>query len=633
MPNAIKYSTSGVTNTIKKNNIVLGVNNIGYGPTPNTGFWMGIDAPTNGYTVYSFPNSATTPTAVVASNDSDLISIAKSFGAPNIVTVANALQYFASGSPINLVTNKQYPNIVTSGLTYLFDAGFVTSYPTAGSVWYDLSGNAYDGSLVNGPTYSASTLSFDGTDDYMTLPNGITLNGANTMLFTINGNYQNYYLSVFERNSVLGAGLTTAIPQNGWVQVGYIWDGSSNKFIINGTIYNANTGGSFPYDNPLYRPLFWAGNFNFFGSNSSPNLSFHLQNNSGGNTGFLWSGFTYKAINITATAGNRRYFSGNTANISIYNRALSSAEVIQNYEAYMNQYGTLEVQYLVVAGGGSGGYTGYPSGGGGAGGLLTGATTSLSKNTNYTVTVGAGGSASNGSNSRFNAVTSTGGGRGGNGRSGGGATGGSGGGGASNYPADVSGNGYLTPAGSGTTGQGFAGGVGKSVYGDTFVNGIPTGAGGGGGAGGVGGTGTTNPSIKAGNGGVGLYISEYVTLGGSPSGWFAGGGGGSTSYSSSAIGAIGIGGNGGGGNGSYTQFSSGPTATAGSVNTGGGGGGAGYEEYTFRSGGSGIVILRIPDVFTANFSSGVSSSMTRTGGYKYYKITATSTTSETVNFS
>jgi hypothetical protein len=621
MPNVIKYSTSSVTNTIKKNNIVLGVNNIDYGPTSNTGFWMGIDAPTNGYTVYSFPNSATTPTAVVASNDSDLISVAKSFGAPNIVTAANALQYFASGNPINLVTNKQYPNIVTSGLTYLFDAGFVTSYPTAGSVWYDLSGNAYDGSLVNGPTYSASTLSFDGINDYVTLPHGITLSGANTMLFTINGNYQNYYLSVFERNSAKGAGLSTSIPRNGWVQVGYIWNGTSSSFVINGTIYSSNTGGAFPYDNPLYRPLFWAGSFNYFGSNSSPNLSFHLQNNSGGNTGFLWSGFTYKAINITATAGNRRYFSGNTANISIYNRALSSDEVIQNYEAYMNQYGTLEVQYLVVAGGGGGGNS--KGGGGGAGGLLTGATTLLSKNTNYTVTVGAGGNVgTKGSNSEFNNNTSIGGGYGGiilNTTAGSGGSGGGAGGAHSG-----SGGGYS--GGTPTLGQGYKGG--GNYDGVTILTNS-----GGAGGGGASMAGFNALEFSGGTGGDGLYISEYLSLGGNPNGWFAGGGGGGAPYNSNR----GFGGNGGGGLGAQNSIIVGQKATAGTINTGGGGGGGAIggsgADNSGRAGGSGIVILRIPDVFTANFSSGVSSSMTRTGGYKYYKITATSTTSETVYFS
>ena len=84
---------------------------------------------------------------------------------------------------------------------------------------------------------------------------------------------------------------------------------------------------------------------------------------------------------------------------------------------------SLTVDYLVVAGGGAGGaYTGY-AGGGGAGGLRSTVTATggggsletpltLALDTTYTVTVGAGGSgngvATNGANSVFSTITSTG---------------------------------------------------------------------------------------------------------------------------------------------------------------------------------------------------------------------------------
>ena len=98
------------------------------------------------------------------------------------------------------------------------------------------------------------------------------------------------------------------------------------------------------------------------------------------------------------------------------------------------------VEYLVVAGGGSGGsfsnLSQYRGGGGGAGGMRTGIQ-SLTAGTSYTVTVGVGGTAptgttvgANGGNSVFGSVTSTGGGGGGlgGGAGGAGSTGGSGGG-------------------------------------------------------------------------------------------------------------------------------------------------------------------------------------------------------------
>lgn len=609
MPNVIKYSTTIQPNTIKKGNVLLGVNNLGYGPSNVTGYWAGINPPTSGYTIYRVAPETSGYTINTCETDNDVIYWANVYGNTGGDNINQALLYLTTGSSNTAIVNKNYESIVTSGLTYLFDGGFTPSYPKTGNIWYDLSGNQFNGSLINGPTFSATSIVFDGIDDYMTLPIGITLTGATTMLYVINGNYQNYYLSIFERSSVKGAGLSTPIPSNGWMQLGYIWDGTSNKFIINGTVYSANTGGAFPYDYPGFKPLFWGGAFNYFGSNSSPNLSFHLQNTVGGYTGFLWSAFTYQAINITATAGNRKYFSGATSNILIYNRALSSSEISQNYEATMKGYVSFDIQYLVVAGGGGG--NNNRSGGGGAGGLLSGITSSISLNTNYTVTVGAGGSFStNGSDSTFSTTVSIGGGRSGV-LNGDGFSGGSGGGSGHFWTGIVA---QSRIGGSGVSGQGFSGGT-------AFSGTAELGPGGGGASQ----SGGNSNSVPFGFGGSGLYFSEYVTLGGSPAGWFAGGGGGGNSYGSTKA----LGGNGGGGNGSIVGLAS----TNGVINTGGGGGGNGVRGGGAASGGSGVIILRIPVVFSANFSSGVSYTLTKIGGYSYYRITATSTTSETVTFS
>jgi hypothetical protein len=72
---------------------------------------------------------------------------------------------------------------------------------------------------------------------------------------------------------------------------------------------------------------------------------------------------------------------------------------------------------------------------------------------------------------------------------------------------------------------------------------------------------------------------------------------------------------------------------AGTANTGGGGGGGGNAG-AGGNGGSGVIIVKIPDTRTANFSSGVTSSLsTAVSGFKIYTVTATSTTSEFVIFS
>jgi hypothetical protein len=234
--------------------------------------------------------------------------------------------------------------------------------------------------------------------------------------------------------------------------------------------------------------------------------------------------------------------------------------------------GSRNVEVLVVAGGGGGGgQSGYNgNGGGGAGGLVYNPSFAISVGS-YPVTVGTGGTGSSpptkGGNSVFGTITATGGGGGGHGST---ATvassGGSGGGGCASAPYDI--------GAAGTTGQGNAGG-----------NGNPTTdypGGGGGGAGAVG----SNGIAGGGPGGAGLQYPQFATVGGSPPGWFAGGGGGSNI---NATQAGGLGGQGGGGNGSCVSGNPFP-GSAGTANTGGGGGaGRNINGY---NGGSGIVIIR-----------------------------------------
>ena len=81
--------------------------------------------------------------------------------------------------------------------------------------------------------------------------------------------------------------------------------------------------------------------------------------------------------------------------------------------------GVTQVEYLVVAGGASGGCG--RGGGGGAGGFRTGTGLSVTAGTDYTITVGAGGTSqttdqtvgNNGNNSVFSSITSAAGGYGG----------------------------------------------------------------------------------------------------------------------------------------------------------------------------------------------------------------------------
>jgi len=247
---------------------------------------------------------------------------------------------------------------------------------------------------------------------------------------------------------------------------------------------------------------------------------------------------------------------------------------------------TYNAEYLVIAGGASGG-SGI-GGGGGAGGYLTnygGTAIGLSPGETYTVTVGGGGAATpfppkiqgnDGSNSvlsgtGISTITAIGGGYGGtqpvfndgnDGGSGGGA-----------YNTGV--------GGSGTVGQGNDGG-----------DGAPLAGGGGGGSGGVGSDGT--PGSPGGNGGS--ATANSIT--GTPVSYAGGGGGGAPAQP-----------NGGasGGGGATAGVGNPVGSSNATANTGSGSGGS--NDFSTGAGGSGVVILRVA---TADYPGTTSGSPTVT---------------------
>ena len=76
------------------------------------------------------------------------------------------------------------PRIVTSGLVLALDAADRNSYPRTGTTWTDLSGNGYNGTLTNSPTFSNSnggSIIFDGTNDYTSTSLDLSLNNTNSV--------------------------------------------------------------------------------------------------------------------------------------------------------------------------------------------------------------------------------------------------------------------------------------------------------------------------------------------------------------------------------------------------------------------------------------------------------------------
>ena len=443
----------------------------------------------------------------------------------------------ATGGSIKRVGNYRihtFPSeLVTDGLVLNLDAGDPRSYPGSGTTWTDLSGRGYNGTLVNA-TYenlNGGNISFNGTNAKVTFAStNIPINGAATISIWFKSSSGTAYQNIFDTPDS-SSGVWIGLNGNG--PTGSITAGFSTQSNFLRIGYSANTWYNLVLvgDNSIGASLYLNGVL--VASNAIKNVPSIIDLN------------TARLGNVDGDRANE-WLNGNISTFQIYNRALSAAEVAQNYDAlkvrytsYTNTFTPLcggtngKVEVLCVAGGGGGGKN-HGGGGGGAGGLIYNSAFTVNSNSAVSLSIGAGGQEqNNGGNTTFSSLTSVGGGAGATEGGSPGNSGGSGGGG--------SGYATSTNGGSGTSGQGFTGGRGGFPNTDnTYGHG-----GGGGGAGSAGTDGTEGNGATAGTAGVGGNGLSYSISGTSQ--FYAGGGGGGFwgTINAGGLGGSGIGGKGG----------------------------------------------------------------------------------------
>ena len=326
-PNFIKYSTTPDSKAIKVNKYCIGVaSGVTYGPTDATFYWSGISPPAGGYTIYE-NKVANGPSIRVPADSATLIDYAnRLYSGSSITTESGALTYF-NGLTNVICVNRNYEEIVTSGLTLLLDAGFTSSYPKSGTSWTDLSFSGNNGTLVNGPTFNSTnggTIVFDGTNDY------------------VNG-------------TAISSQLTGDITVEVWI---YITSGPSDWVRIIGTGANPSGNRTFGLWYFTNRTLLWQR----YGTNNvgiqpanvlSYNTWYHVAATTIGSSHTLYLNgssigtstvagpwpASSETITIGSAVGIHTYLTGNISISRIYNRGLSSTEILQNYNSQKLRYG------------------------------------------------------------------------------------------------------------------------------------------------------------------------------------------------------------------------------------------------------------------------------------------------------
>jgi hypothetical protein len=316
MPNIVKYNLSTSPNSIQSGNFNIGVNNTA---TDLSQFYNGICPINGGYTIY-INKASNGPSIYAPKNDAELIQIVNNLGG-NISTAPDALVWINSQSTMT-VLNNNYPSIVTSGLVMNLDAGFVSSYPETGTTWKDLSGNGYNGTLVNGPTFSTDgggSISFDGTDDYVSLPINSSFNTP-SITFEVWANI-------------------SSTPSRQILMVN--WQGNSLEVNADRSVVMYNYSSSGQLGAATSANIFnWGSWTHFLGvyDNVSQTLKTYingvLQSTSNSVPSTIYSVGVHKIAGTDYSLG----ILGNVGVARHYNRALSDAEVLQNYNAGLQRF-------------------------------------------------------------------------------------------------------------------------------------------------------------------------------------------------------------------------------------------------------------------------------------------------------
>jgi hypothetical protein len=253
--------------------------------------------------------------------------------------IASALFYNRNLSPqeirsLFLSTAQKYIKksepFVTDGLIFHLDASNPTSYSGSGStVWSDLSSSYAHGKLYSGPTFTSENgggIVFDGTDDYFTTDTATAFNGLTRMsaeiTFKLTGTISGYEHIINKPLNVAGATWALYSGANTNKLTWYLnADGNSFSFsdvVVNKTYHYAMT-----YD-LLSVKTFINGTL----VSSVPYTSSLSYDNA-------------KPVNI-GRFDTTNYLGPNVNvyNAKVYNRALSSTEIKQNYIAVQNKFNT-----------------------------------------------------------------------------------------------------------------------------------------------------------------------------------------------------------------------------------------------------------------------------------------------------
>ena len=231
------------------------------------------------------------------------------------------------GGGLQIFTPESIPPLVIDGLSLRFDTGDPDSYGGSGTTINDISGNGRNGTIVGSPTWTSNYFTF--VDDYIRTPNLSSLITSDNEVHSVevwvyptnngvlvqynntinpNTSYHHSAIEIVGGNLEVGlwngSGLSSsgnigAVLFNQWHQIFLTYNGSVCKGYVDGVFKGlVNTAWSSPV--PFYM------------------------------------NFGYRTI---TSHGDATDFNGRFGTMRVYNKLLTDAEVLNNYNTDKSTYG------------------------------------------------------------------------------------------------------------------------------------------------------------------------------------------------------------------------------------------------------------------------------------------------------
>jgi hypothetical protein len=255
-----------------------------------------------------------------------------------ILTPSEVLENYKS-------TRSRFGNdgIVTSNLVFNVDAGNVNSFDNSGTTWNDLSGNGYNGTLTNGPTfnpYNGGNIEFDGTNDYVGFGSQFLIPGV-----IQDGTISNLTIEAWVKWDQFSAGGAydeiiswwkggSQTYSDGFLGTSVIGGGSPTKPVIRFGDGWANTGVTFTAATDVGK---W---FHVVAVKTTSNAYVYINGELRATKGSALSwGFNGYGTIGKHSSGGSEYIDGEIAIVRLYDTNLSSTQILQNYNADRNRFG------------------------------------------------------------------------------------------------------------------------------------------------------------------------------------------------------------------------------------------------------------------------------------------------------